>query len=291
MKRLLVLVLCVLLTSTGVACSSNTTNELLSSADAERVSLQEMISSMSNVMEERLASVKEEEEEKLAEASLAASKEVEEYEAQINSLSSEKDDYFENVLGLSSALADLSEEYGSYVESMSAYEDLAEAEIVARSIEVEAIIASSIAQSEAESQSKKESEQASRAAVESSIEASKAAAEASRAEEERIGYETGITYDQLARTPDDYEGKKVKFTGEVAQVIEYDDETDLRIAVNGDYNLMLYCGYDPSILSYRILEDDTVTIYGVSVGLYSYTSTLGATITIPCVWVDKIERR
>src|SRR5699024_863073 len=54
------------------------------------------------------------------------------------------------------------------------------------------------------------------------------AAEEKKAEEERKkkeekekkGYDTGITYDQLARTPDDYEGEKVKFSGKVLQVME-----------------------------------------------------------------------
>lgn len=41
-----------------------------------------------------------------------------------------------------------------------------------------------------------------------------------KAEEEARGYETGITYDQLARTPDEFEGKKVKFSGKVIQVSE-----------------------------------------------------------------------
>lgn len=45
-------------------------------------------------------------------------------------------------------------------------------------------------------------------------------AAAAKAAEEAQGYETGITYDQLARTPDDFKGKKVKFTGKVVQVIE-----------------------------------------------------------------------
>lgn len=43
---------------------------------------------------------------------------------------------------------------------------------------------------------------------------------AQKAAEEAQGYETGITYDQLARTPDQFIGKKVKFTGKVLQVLE-----------------------------------------------------------------------
>ena len=59
-------------------------------------------------------------------------------------------------------------------------------------------------------------------AAEKEVEEQKAAeqkaaeeAAAAKAAEEAKGYETGITYDQLARTPDDFKGKKVKFYGKV----------------------------------------------------------------------------
>ena len=69
-----------------------------------------------------------------------------------------------------------------------------------------------------------------------------------KAEEEAKGYETGITYDQLARTPDQYEGSKVKFYGEVIQVIEGDDSVQIRLAVNSDYDHVLFCQYDSDIV-------------------------------------------
>lgn len=113
-----------------------------------------------------------------------------------------------------------------------------------------------------------------------------------KAEEEAKGYETGITYDQLARTPDDYIGQKVKFSGKVVQVIESSsgDETQLRIAVNNDYDTVVFAVYSSDIVSSRVLEDDQITIYGISLGTISYKSTLGGTITIPAVSVDKIDQ-
>ena len=115
-------------------------------------------------------------------------------------------------------------------------------------------------------------------------------AAAAKAAEEAQGYETGITYEQLARTPDDYEYKKVKFTGKVVQLIEDDDEIQIRLAVNSDYDTILFCGYSPDIVSSRVLEDDIITIYGISVGLISYESTLGGKITIPAVYVERIDQ-
>lgn len=119
--------------------------------------------------------------------------------------------------------------------------------------------------------------------------AEKAILAAKKAEEEKIGYETGITYKQLARTPDDFKGKKVKFSGKVMQVMEGDGETQLRIAVNDDYDSMLYVAYKSKITSIRILEKDSVTVKGLSAGLLTYKSTLGGDISIPSMLVEKIE--
>lgn len=109
-------------------------------------------------------------------------------------------------------------------------------------------------------------------------------------EEAKKGYETGITYDQLARTPDDYIGKKVKFNGKVIQVMEGDGTTQIRFAVNEDYDTIIYGEFDSSIVDSRILEDDVITIMGLSSGLLTYESTMGASISIPGIIIDKIEQ-
>ena len=115
-------------------------------------------------------------------------------------------------------------------------------------------------------------------------------AAAAKAAEEAQGYETGITYDQLARTPDDFEGKKVKFTGKVVQVIEGSGSIQIRLAVNDNYDTILFGQYDSSIVGSRVLEDDHITIYGTSAGTISYQSTMGGTITIPGVSIEKIDQ-
>lgn len=102
-------------------------------------------------------------------------------------------------------------------------------------------------------------------------------------------YKTGITFDNISRNPKDYEGKLVYFTGEVVQLMEGDDENQIRLAVDGDYDKMILIGYDPEITTSRILEDDNIEIYGISVGIFQYESVLGQTISIPAVYVDKIN--
>ena len=109
-------------------------------------------------------------------------------------------------------------------------------------------------------------------------------------EEEKKGYDTGITYNQIARTPDDYKGKKIKFKGKVVQVMEGDGEVQIRLAVGGDYDKIIYGVYDSSIVSSRVLEDDNITIMGLSAGLLTYQSTMGGEITIPSMLIEKIDQ-
>lgn len=158
---------------------------------------------------------------------------------------------------------------------------------------------------EAELKKKEDEEKAKKAAAEAAAkekadaeakakeeaEAKKAAEEKAAAEEaERVGYDTGITYDQLARNPDDYLFEKVKFRGTVIQVMEGDGQTQIRLAVNDDYDLILFAEFDAAVLDSRILEDDTITIRGLSSGLITYESTMGGSISIPGVIIDQIEQ-
>lgn len=99
---------------------------------------------------------------------------------------------------------------------------------------------------------------------------------------------TEIGYNDLARNPDSYKGEKIKGSGTVIQVIESDSEIQLRIAIGGDYDHVILVGYDPSIVTSRILEDDNVTYYGTSMGTITYESTMGGDITVPAAYLDKI---
>lgn len=113
-------------------------------------------------------------------------------------------------------------------------------------------------------------------------------AAAAKAAEEAKGYETGITYDQLARTPDEHKGKKVKFSGKVLQVSEGILVT-IRLAINDNYDTVIMGQYLGSIVSSRVLEGDHITIYGTSDGIYTYEAISGASITVPLIDVEKID--
>lgn len=141
---------------------------------------------------------------------------------------------------------------------------------------------SKIASSESASSASEASSKASSEAANASSKAAKASSEA--ADKDPNSYKTGITYDQVARMPDDYEGKKMQFTGRVIQVIEDKSETQIRLAVDGNSDNIILVGFDPDILNgSRVLEDDLVTVSGTSVGTVSYKSTMGGKITIPAM--------
>lgn len=110
-------------------------------------------------------------------------------------------------------------------------------------------------------------------------------------------------YKTISRYPDEYKGKKAKFTGKVVQVIEENELfTYYRVNITKtDYQYIDYVSWDDTIyvtffilssdkkFTTRILEDDIVNIYGELDGLQSYESVTGSTITIPAVSAEYIE--
>lgn len=98
-----------------------------------------------------------------------------------------------------------------------------------------------------------------------------------------------VAFADVARNPDDYMGQQLTFTGKVLQVVEGTDETDLRIATDGGWDDVIFVGYDSDLLGgTRVLEDDSVTVYGTCLGQYTYESTLGAAISLPALYADQI---
>lgn len=102
-----------------------------------------------------------------------------------------------------------------------------------------------------------------------------------------------ITYDSLARRPGDYAGERVVFKGKVVQVCSEAPSalyySTYRVATSGGYDDVVYIYVDNYGSGERILEDDWITFYGEYDGLFSYTTVLGATLTIPSVKVQYID--
>ena len=99
-----------------------------------------------------------------------------------------------------------------------------------------------------------------------------------------------IDYAQLKKNPDRYEGEYVKYTGEIVQIMEDNDMTNIRLAVtmNSDgYDIsevifIEYAGYTDFV------DEDIVTIYGEVYGSYSYESQAGYNIWVPGILAEEV---
>lgn len=97
------------------------------------------------------------------------------------------------------------------------------------------------------------------------------------------------TYQQMARNPEKFKGTNVKLTGEVIQALYGEDSVDLRVNITKEgtystwYTDTVYVVYDTEEGEDKILEDDIITIYGTSLGDYTYTSTMGSPVTLPLI--------
>ena len=191
---------------------------------------------------------------------------------------------------LKSEYSNLKSEHDSLVEDTADWLTLSEEEKAAQLAQADAdrIVKEAAAKKAAEEKAAEEKAAAEKAAKKAADDA------AAKAEEAKKGYNTGIKFNDLSRNPDDYKGKKVKFTGEVLQVSEVKNEVQIRLATKknswGGYSdEVIYIYFDDSLITSRILEDDIITIYGISRGLHSYTTVLGANVTLPLVQVEKID--
>ena len=105
------------------------------------------------------------------------------------------------------------------------------------------------------------------------------------------------SYDQIARDPDSYYLQHATYTGKVIQVINGNDgEIVYRINITptswGGYEDTVYVKfYDYAVerMTTNVLEDDIVTFWGYNFDTASYTSVMGAKITIPAVIGEYIE--
>lgn len=108
--------------------------------------------------------------------------------------------------------------------------------------------------------------------------------------QQAIVYEA-LEYKAVSRDPDEYEGRYVKFSGKVLQVIEDGDLVAFRIASRGNYDDVVFVMMEVPDDYSRILEDDKVEVSGKYAGLYSYETVRGDTVTIPMVDAEMVILR
>lgn len=117
--------------------------------------------------------------------------------------------------------------------------------------------------------------------------------------EDRLKYTSlAKTYDykDIERNPDEYKGDIAVFQGRVMQVSELGtNQVHYRVGLEdseGTWSHILYVTYVRGEGEPRILEDDTIKIYGDLNGVITYESVMAGNITIPAIiarYIDIIE--
>ncbi|MEA4922168.1 MAG: hypothetical protein VB031_02235 [Eubacteriaceae bacterium] len=92
-----------------------------------------------------------------------------------------------------------------------------------------------------------------------------------------------ISYDEMNRHSEKYEYDDVTAKGYVLQTLGTDGEdwVNLRIATDDWYNDILYIIYKPKAAEDKVLEGDTVQVWGEFHGMYEYKSTDGEKVQVP----------
>lgn len=114
------------------------------------------------------------------------------------------------------------------------------------------------------------------------------AEEQAKAEAEAHKYETGLTWEDIARNGKI--GTYGKFEGKIIQVMNGTGFKQYRIAINDNYDTVMLVEVQDGIAKETLLEDDYVYFKGYSLGQYTYTTVLGSKLTIPSFEAEEITR-
>ena len=144
------------------------------------------------------------------------------------------------------------------------------------------------AQKEAEEKAKKEAEEEAKRKAEEEEKARKEAEEQAKREAEAHKYETGLTWEQIAR--EGKYGTLGQFEGKILQVMQDGGYVQYRVAINGNYDTVMLIEVASADLPETLLEDDYVYFKGKSLGTITYTTVMGADVTVPAFDVDEIHR-
>lgn len=144
---------------------------------------------------------------------------------------------------------------------------------------------------EQEKAQKEAEEQARKKAEEEQAEADRLAKIEAEKKAEAEKYHTGITFEDLARNPIDNMGKLVRFKGKTLQVMKSGSTTQLRLAIDSNYDKVVLLSLEDDLLSDgNVLENDIITIEGKFIMDTEYTTVMGAKRSIPLISVDNLLR-
>ena len=161
---------------------------------------------------------------------------------------------------------------------------------VEESIQVEESLAEEREAKEEEERLAKEKEEEERLAKEEEERLEQESIEAEEKWQEKLdNARTDVTYDNLMRTPDDYFGEIVQYSGTVLQTITGDGIVQQRVALYDDYDKIVLIEYAEELPEVRLLDDDYITFTGMSFGTITYETVLGAKLEIPSIFVERIN--
>ena len=161
---------------------------------------------------------------------------------------------------------------------------------VEESIQAEESLAEEREAKEEEERLAKEKEEEERLAKEEEERLEQESIEAEEKWQEKLdNARTDVTYDNLMRTPDDYFGEIVQYSGTVLQTITGDGIVQQRVALYDDYDKVVLIEYDTDLPEVRLLDDDYITFTGMSFGTLTYETVLGSKLEIPSILVERIN--
>ena len=86
-------------------------------------------------------------------------------------------------------------------------------------------------------------------------------------------------YDEILRDPSEYEGKYIRITGIISQVIDGGDE--YLISSGDDKMVLIYAS--SATKEKNFIEDDPISIYGICGGNQTYETVIGTQKTVPLI--------
>ncbi len=88
-------------------------------------------------------------------------------------------------------------------------------------------------------------------------------------------------FDDFERNPNNHKKEWVYFEGKIIQAVEGSSTNTYRIAFNSNNNKIFLVTYTLPEDAEHLIEDDFVCVYGKFMGVQSYESVVGTSITVP----------
>lgn len=104
-------------------------------------------------------------------------------------------------------------------------------------------------------------------------------------------YTDSVSYQNLARNPDENKGKLLILTGYIQQVIETDEETQYIILLDENPENIVFAHFikdNPNYPKERLLEGDRIDFKCGSLGLIDYETTNSGIKTVPNISIHQL---